>query len=77
MENQHRKIKGYLELSQEEIGIINEIKEGVRELCEKLHQVNINEDFEINTAGAVTKRGWIVIAETHLQQGFMALKKVV
>ena len=32
MENQHRKIKGYRELSQDEIDLVNEIKEKGNEL---------------------------------------------
>lgn len=69
MENQHRKIKGYTELNQQEINDMNDIKaEG-----ERLK----------NVIGAMRSRGdtldqrWISIAETHLQQGIMAAVRAV
>ncbi len=62
MDNQHRKIKGYRELSTEEIELMNEVKElgaQVGELMAKL----------ANTPD-VDKR-WLNIAKTDLQKGFM------
>lgn len=44
MENQHRKISGYRELSQEEIDLMNEIKAKGIELCELVEKLR-------NTAG--------------------------
>lgn len=44
MDNQHRKIKGYRELSEEEIALMNEIKEEgerLRVLCEKISELGI------------------------------------
>jgi hypothetical protein len=67
MDNQHRKIKGYRELSQEEIDLMNEIKEKaaeVGELCEKL------------TGGDPDQR-WVAIGKTDLQKGFMALTRSI
>ena len=50
MENQHRKIKGYRELTQEEIDLMNEIKE----MGEKLEQLTDKVDHyltdQLNTA---------------------------
>jgi hypothetical protein len=62
LDNQHRKIKGYRELSTEEIELMNEVKElgaQVGELMAKL----------ANTPD-VDKR-WLNIAKTDLQKGFM------
>lgn len=68
MDNQHRKIKGYRELSQEEIDLMNEIKEagaGLGNLIEKLE-----------VSGKLDGR-WLAIARTDLQKGFMALTRAV
>ncbi|HIF9321627.1 TPA: DUF7681 family protein [Photobacterium damselae] len=61
MENQHRKIKGYRELSQEEINLMNQGKE----LAEKVK--NFIEKLESN--GETDKR-CVAIAKTNLQTGF-------
>ncbi len=42
MENQHRKIKGYRELSQEEIDLMNEIKVKGAELAELIAKVELH-----------------------------------
>lgn len=68
MENQHRKIKGYRELSQEEIDVMNKIKEQgilLGDLVNKLHEVP-----------QIDKR-WLAIGTTNLQQGLMALTRSV
>lgn len=71
MENQHRKIKGYRELTQEEIDLMNEIKaQGVvlGELVEKLEDVRRQNNLDAR---------WIAIGKTHLQEGLMALTRSV
>lgn len=71
MENQHRKIKGYRELSQEEIDLMNEIKQkGIElgELCQKLG---------LGSATIAADQHWLSIGKTHLQQGLMALTRAV
>lgn len=70
MENQHRNIKGYRELNEQEIAAINEIKE-VAENVECLIESIIN-----RPAADADKR-WAAIARTHLQEGFMALTRAV
>lgn len=68
MENQHRQIKGYRELSQEEIDLMNEIKaQGVAigALVTKLR-----------LADSIDQR-WISIGVTDLQTGLMALTRGV
>lgn len=69
MENQHRKIKGYRELSQEEIDLMNEIKQkGVElgDLVEKLRSRHEGLD-----------QRWVSIGATDLQTGLMALTRSV
>lgn len=64
MENQHQKITGYRDLSQEEIDLMNK--------CKKLGE-------EVgNLAGNImllpeTDQRWAAIAVADLQKGFMAL----
>jgi hypothetical protein len=64
MDNQHKKIKGYRDLSQEEIDLMNEAKElaaKVGELTDKL------------MACDKTDKRWVAIGTTDLQKGFMSL----
>ena len=68
MENQHRKIKGYRELSQDEIDLMNRIKE-------KSAEVGALFD-DLQSLDSVDKR-WASIGKTQLQQGFMALTRSV
>ena len=68
MENQHRKIKGYRELSQAEIDLMNEIKTKGAELGELVDK--------LRTASGLDQR-WISIGATELQQGLMALTRGV
>lgn len=67
MENQHRKIKGYRELSQAEIDLMNQIKEAGNQLGELIAGLENKE---------VDKR-WLAIAKTDLQKGFMALTRSI
>jgi len=83
MENQHQKIKGYRELNQEEIDLMNEIKEkGVElgTLIGKCREVDVcegkNGDRDHDNVIDEASR-WREIAKTHLQQGLMALTRSV
>lgn len=68
MDNQHKLIKGYRDLSAEEIAAMNEAKElaaKVGELVERL-------------GGSVrTEARWLEIAKTDLQKGFMSLVRSI
>ncbi|MDA0698078.1 MAG: hypothetical protein O2793_16980 [Proteobacteria bacterium] len=93
MENQHQKIKGYRELSQDEIDLMNEIKQQGEILEKLIHKVrshgnaqfiaakNIGsetEDWSENTRLLQARPlRWTGIAEDHLQQGLMALTRAV
>lgn len=68
MDNQHRKISGYRELNEDEIEVMNLIKnEG--EIIESI----VDTVSEMN---GVDPR-WINIARNNLQQGLMALTRAV
>jgi hypothetical protein len=62
MENQHRKITGYRELSEVEINLMNEIKELAVE-------AGIVMDKLVGTDGLDHRS--VALAKTNLQQGFM------
>jgi hypothetical protein len=68
MENQHRLIQGYRELSQEEIDLMNDIKQ-VGQTLETLIQRLIDTD--------VTDKRWLFIGRKDLQTGIMALVRSV
>lgn len=68
MKDQHTKITGYRDLTQDEIDLMNEIKalgNQIETLVEKLY------DYE-----SIDFR-WCNIGKTHMQQGLMALVRSV
>lgn len=82
MENQHRKIKGYRELNQDEIDLMNEIKEaGIRigALVDKVNRINSatdDEDFaELVTRSQAMR--WAAEAKTDFQKALMCLTRAV
>ncbi len=68
MENQHRQIKGYRELTQVEIDLMNEIKTKGVELGELVSKLR-------NTEGLDQR--WVSIGATDFQTGLMALTRSV
>lgn len=68
MDNQHKQIKGYRDLNQQEIDAMNAIKTQGEQLREMIYDLR-------NTDG-IDQR-WVSIAETHLQQGVMAAVRAV
>lgn len=62
MENQHRKITGYRELTQEEIDLMNEAKD----LAEKCGQLITKLENRMDT-----DKRCVALGKTNLQQGFM------
>lgn len=64
MDNQHKKIQGYIDLSQEEIDLMNRCKEIAEEVGDLVQDVIQNLD---------TDNRWVNIARTDLQKGFMSL----
>ena len=63
MDNQHRKIEGYRELSQEEINLMNKVKIHGEKMGQLIEELRCNKSLD---------QRWVSIAETHLQQGTMA-----
>lgn len=63
MDNQHKHIKGYRDLSQEEINLMNKVKILGEKMGQLIEELRCNESLD---------QRWVSIAETHLQQGTMA-----
>jgi len=81
MDNQHRQIKGYRELSVAEIALMNEIKshgEKLGDLIDRLRSCPSagSESIEHGSSATVDQR-WVSIGQTHLQEGLMALTRAV
>ena len=69
MNNQHKKIKGYRDLTQAEINDMNSAKEMGERLKELVDKAK--------SQGDALDQRWLAIAETHLQQGIMALVRSI
>jgi hypothetical protein len=68
MDNQHRQIKGYRELNEQEIAAMNEIKQKGVELGELVEKLRTTEGLD---------QRWVSIGATDLQTGLMALTRSV
>lgn len=68
MDNQHRKIKGYRELNQEEIDAMNEVKVMGIKLSELVEKLENNKDLD---------QRWIESGKIDLQKGLMALTRSI
>lgn len=92
MENQHRKISGYRELSQDEIDLMNEIKAlgpQIEIVIKKVQEHHVNQrkhltklsgqDFvdEIGRLDAATPERFLALAKTDIQVGLMELTRSV
>ncbi len=68
MDNQHKRIKGYRDLSQDEIDLMNEIKARGVELGTLVAKLRSTEGLD---------QRWVSIGATDLQTGLMALTRGV
>ncbi|KIO49596.1 hypothetical protein [Nitrosospira sp. NpAV] len=68
MENQHRQIKGYRELTSAEIALMNEIKTKGAELGELVEKLRATEGLD---------QRWVSIGATDFQTALMALTRAV
>lgn len=68
MENQHRKIAGYRELSQEEIDLMNAVKQA-GQVLEKL----ITQLWELESID----KHWLAMGNSDLQVGIMKLVRAI
>ena len=69
MDNQHRQIKGYRELSQEEIDTMNLIKSHGADMGTLVEQ--------LRASPHLFDQRWVSIGATDLQTGLMALTRAV
>ena len=68
MDNQHRMIKGYRELTEGEIEMMNQIKVHGEEIGALVKILKGVEEYD---------QRWVSIGATHLQQGIMALVRAI
>jgi hypothetical protein len=69
VDNQHKLIKGYRDLSKDEIDLMNEIKNTVGSQLEEL----VDKLFAMEN----TDKRWVAIGKTDLQTGLMALVRSI
>lgn len=70
MDNQHKYIDGYRDLSKVEIDIMNDIKRQGNSLGNYLENLKKNPDVKVDLA-------WLDIANANIQQGLMAAVRAV
>ena len=68
MENQHQKIKGYRDLTQEEIDLMNEVKEKGAELGVLIEKLDNMDEID---------KEWLVVGKLNVQQGLMAIVRAI
>lgn len=68
MRDQHKKIKGYRDLTQAEINAMNSVKDLGEKIGLLIEEMKDNKDLD---------KRWILIAETNLQQGIMAAVRAI
>lgn len=68
VDNQHKQIKGYRDLTEEEIAHMNQCK---------IAAVDIGDLCDLVDALPGVDKNWAAIGRTHLQQGFMALVRSI
>lgn len=68
MENQHKHIKGYRDLSQEEIDAMNAVKAKAEEVGTLISSLESMTDSD---------KRWVAVAKTDLQKGFMAAVRAI
>lgn len=64
MDNQHKKIKGYRDLTQTEIDLMNEAKELAERVGDLVTRLKQTPDLD---------QRWVSIGQTDLQKGFMSV----
>lgn len=82
VDNQHKKIKGYRDLSQEEIERMNAIKDIGTTIEDLVSAMEMSAEMAEEADLVIDKdlipdQRWVAIGKTHLQQGIMALVRAV
>jgi hypothetical protein len=75
VDNQHKMIQGYRDLSEVEIESINEIKQAELALGELWQSIKMAEHPEIRDSAPDAR--WMNIAKTHFEEGFSAFVRAV
>lgn len=75
MDNQHQHIKGYRDLSKEEIDLMNQAKDLAAQCGDLIHRLrnHVPENTAGVAPGSTLDQRWVSIGATHLQEGFMAV----
>ena len=73
MDNQHKKISGYRDLSQAEIDLMNELKRVEADLGGLLTRVSRN----LLDSSDIEAERWVALARTNLETGMMYAIKAV
>lgn len=68
MENQHRHIDGYRELTPAEVGLMNVVKRAEAGVADLWREVAGQDEIDGR---------WLAIARTHFQEGFSALVRSI
>jgi hypothetical protein len=68
MDNQHKHIKGYRDLNEEEIKAMNNVKEAGAYVGDIIKAMEATEGLD---------QRWVAIAKTDLQKGFMAATRAI
>ena len=71
MKDQHTKIKGYRDLSAEEIALLNEGKDLAQKVGAFIEKLEAAEFAQ--TSDQTPDKRWLAIGKTDLQKGFMAV----
>ena len=71
MENQHRKIKGYRDLSQQEIDLMNKVKDKGAELGLLIKEISELNGLGLDSEQRFDRRDCLAYAEKDLKQGIM------
>jgi hypothetical protein len=68
MDNQHKKISGYRDLSQAEIDAMNAVKDEASRIGILIEELEKNDKLD---------QRWVSIAKENLQKGFMAAVRAI
>jgi hypothetical protein len=79
VKNQHEKIKGYRDLTQEEIDLMNEIKAVAESVYSVVHKLEHIEGIPCDAPDGTTAPNfrWLSEGKMDIQKGFMSLVRSV
>jgi hypothetical protein len=77
VDNQHRQISGYRDLSQDDIDLMNEVKDAETKIGELWRRVGMMALGDRGPALVACDPRWHSIARTHFEEGFSALVRSI